>query len=98
MRALEPVVPGEFIFVPHGPEEAHEKSPCGKDVARATEKHLSWCGWFAGKADYLQAAHHHAGSGASEDGEEREILQINHGESRCVNGGPELPQRQLPSH
>src|SRR5260370_10977864 len=95
MRACTPVVPGEFIVVRHDREEANEKSPCGKDVARATEKHLSWCRWFAGKADYLQAAHHHAGSGASEDGEEREILQINNSESRCVNGGAELAQRKL---
>src|SRR5258707_10689681 len=74
MRARKPVVPGKFVFVPHRPGEAQEKSSCGKDVTRAAKKHLSWCRWFASKADHLQAAHHHASSGAAEDGKERGIL------------------------
>jgi hypothetical protein len=53
MGAREAVVPRKFVFVPHRPEEAQEKSSCGKDVARAAQKHLPGRGRLAGKADDL---------------------------------------------
>ena len=97
MGAREAIVPREFIFVPHHPKEAHEKSSRGEHVARAAQEHLPRRGGFAGKADDLQPAHHHARSRAAEDGEEREILQIDDGKSGGVNGGSQFAQRKLPA-
>src|SRR5258707_9859152 len=97
MSAREPVVPGEFIFVPNGPKEAQKKSSCGKNVARAAQKHLPGRGRFAGKADDLQASHHHARSCAAEGGEEGEVLQIHDGESRNVDSRIQFAQRKLPA-
>src|SRR3979411_93586 len=97
MSAREPVVPGEFVFVPHGPKEAQEKSSRGEHVARAAQKHLPWRGRFAGKADDLQASHHHARSCAAEDGEKCEVLQIDDGKSRGVYSGAQFAQSKLPA-
>src|SRR5437870_7112633 len=82
MCAREAVVPSEFVFVPHGPKEAQKKSSCGEHVARAAQKHLPGRGRFARKADHLQVSHHHTRSGAAEDGEQSEILQIDNGKDR----------------
>src|SRR2546427_12646974 len=95
MSAREPVVPREFIFVPNGPKEAQKKSSCCKNVTRAAQKHLPGRGRFTGKADDLQASHHHARSCAAEDGKEGEILQIDDGKGRGVNGRVEFAKRKL---
>src|SRR3981189_56898 len=95
MSAREPIVPGEFIFVPHGPKKAQKKSSCGKNGTRAAQKHLPGRGRLAGKADDLQASHHHARSCAAEDGEEGEVLQIHDGERRGVNRGVQFAKRKL---
>ena len=97
MRAREPVVPGKFIFVPHRPQESEEKSSRGKKVARAAQKRLSGRGRLARKADHLQASHHHSRGRPPEDGEEREVLQIDDGESHGVNSGVQLTQGKLPA-
>src|SRR5216684_1671054 len=95
MGAREPVVPGKFIFVPHRPKETQKKSSSGKNVTRAAQKHLPGRRRFAGKADDFQASHHHSRSCAAEDGEEGEILQINDGKGRGVNGRVQLTKRKL---
>src|SRR3981189_3967099 len=97
MGAREPVVPSEFVLVPHRPKEAQKKSSCGERVARAAQKHLPGRGRFAGKADDLQASHHHARGCAAEDSEECEVLQIDDGKSRGVYSGAQFTQRELPS-
>jgi len=97
MGPREPVVPSEFVLVPHRPKEAQKESSGREHVARAAQKHLSGRGRFAGKADDVQASHHHARGCAAEDGEECEVLQIDDGKSRGVHGCAQFAQRELPS-
>src|SRR5713101_9858056 len=97
MGAREAIVPSEFVLVPDRRKEAQKKSSCGEYVARAAKKHLPGRGRFAGKADNLQASHHHARSCAAEGGEESEVLQIDDGKSRGVYGGVQFAQRKLPA-
>src|SRR6266513_1508559 len=75
MGAREAIVPSEFVFVPHHPKQAQNKSSCGKHVARAATKHLPVRGRFAGKADDLQASHHHARGCSAEGREEGEYCR-----------------------
>src|SRR6266850_1503174 len=97
MSARKAIVPGEFVFVPHRPKEAQETSSCGEHVARAAQKHLPGRGRFTGKADDLQASHHHARSCAAENGEEGEVLQIDDGKGGSVYSGVQFAQRKLPA-
>ena len=90
-------MPGEFVFVPHGPEEAQKEGACGEHVARAAQKHLPGRGRFSGKADDLQVPQHHARGCATESGEKREVLQIDDGESYGINSGAQLAERELPA-
>src|SRR5260370_38895352 len=95
MRARETVVPSEFIFVPHGPKEAHKKRSCGKNVSCTAEKHLPGRGRFAGKADHLQASHHHVRRCAAEDGEKGEVLQVDDGKGHAINCRVQFAKRKL---
>src|SRR5712664_3515293 len=97
MGAREPVVPSEFVLIPHCPKEAQKKGSCTEHVARAAQKHLPGRGWFAGKADDLKAPHHHARGCAAENSEECEVLQIEDGKSRGVDSGAQFAQRKLPA-
>src|SRR5580700_12183018 len=60
------IVPGQGIFIPQGPQKPHEQSASRKHVTDAAPQHLPRRRSFAGKADDLQAAQHHAGSCAAE--------------------------------
>src|SRR5229473_7795050 len=95
MGAREPVVPSEFVLIPHCPKEAQKKGSCREHVARAAQKHLPGRGRFAGKADDLQAPHHHARSCAAENGEERKVLQIYDGKSRGIHSGAKFAKDKL---
>src|SRR5580700_1210637 len=63
------IVPSQGIFIPQGPQKTHEKSPSREHVTRTAPQHLARRRSFAGKADDVQAAKHHAGSCAAENRE-----------------------------
>src|SRR5579863_2045547 len=95
VRAGEAIVPGEGVFVPPGPEESEKESAGGEDVPGAAEEHLPGCWGIAVKGSDLEAAKDHAGSGAAKDGEQGEILQVNDGEGKSVDGGAEFTESEL---
>src|SRR5260370_10237684 len=97
VRAGEPVVPGQFVFVPVGPCEAQEKAPRGKCVTQAAQKQLFWCGRLTRKPDEVKIAKHHARGRAAENREEREVLEIEERKRRGVHGGVELAESKLAS-
>src|SRR5580700_10853316 len=63
------IVPGQGIFIPQGPQKTHEKSASRKHVTHAAPQRLPRRRSFAGKADDVQTAKHHAGSCAAENRE-----------------------------
>ena len=89
------VVPGEGIFVPHGPQKTHEKSARRKHIAHAAPKHLPRRGRFTGKAGDLQASQHHAWSSPAENREERKILQVHDNERRDAHSGAQFAECKL---
>ena len=93
--ARDAVMPGEFVFVPLDPQETEKERAGRKHVAGSAEQELARGRLFAGKIDDAKTAQHHAGSGAAENGEQREVLQINDGERNGVDGGVELAEGEV---
>jgi hypothetical protein len=93
--ARDAIVPSQFIFVPLHPEEAEEKSAGGKHIARGAKQKLARRGLFAREIHDAKAAKHHAGSSAAKNGEQGEILEINDGERRGIDGGTELVESEV---
>src|ERR1700687_2080962 len=85
IRAGDAVMPGQGVFVPHGPEKAQEQRARGKNVTGAALKQLPRRRRLAGKTDNLQAPKHHPRSGAAKDSKQSEILKVNDRESSDTN-------------
>ncbi len=90
-------MPSELVGIPNRPQKPKEKCPCGQHVTDAPQYHLSWRGRLAGKTDHLQAPHDHPGRRSAKNAKEREVLQIDNGESRYANGGAQLTQCEVSS-
>src|SRR5690349_4129959 len=89
------VVPGKGVFVPTGPQKTEKKGAGRQQVADAPPQHLPRLRRVTIEAGDLQSSRHHAGSCAAENGEQREILQVNDGEGGGINGGAELADGEL---
>src|SRR5207249_9680581 len=97
VRAGEPVVPGQFVFVPVGPGEAEKKASGGEQVAQGAQKQLFSCGRLTRKPDEVKIAKHHARGRAAENREEREVLEIEERKRRGGHRGVELAESELAS-
>jgi hypothetical protein len=61
----------------------------------ASKKELALGRFFTGEIDDAQPAQHHAGSGAAEDGKQREILQVDDGKRGGVNGSAQFAESEV---
>src|SRR5258708_28216052 len=68
-------MPGKSVLIPPSPGESEEKCSSGKNIASAAQQHLPWRRWIPRETGDLQAAKHHAGCRAAENGEQREVLR-----------------------
>src|SRR5689334_4073258 len=95
ISAGQTVVPGQSIFVPHGPQKTHKKSARGKHITHAPPQQLSggWC--FTGETGDLQSAQHHSRRRPTENRKERKVLQVHNDESSDAYCGAQLAECEL---
>jgi len=88
-------VPAEMVFIPQRPQKTQAERAGGDQVAEAAPDQLLRRGFAAVEADDAQAAQHHAGSGAAEDGEERHVLRVEEREDGEGHGDVEAIEREV---
>lgn len=81
------VLPGEVVLIPERPEKTQHHSGTGKQVAETAPEQLAGIGKAAVEANDGDTAKLHAGSGASERGEQKEILRVEKVERGEIDDG-----------